>query len=505
MWNWGREGRLRRTWPQRLVIAFNVVCILAALTTAGTVALAKRKVSEIPRVDLSGTAFVGTKGLRSADPVNFLVVGADSDDGLAANDPVRKARGNVSGIRSDTIMVVRLEPKTGQAKVLSFPRDLWVDIPGHGKGRINQALEFSPTGKPALLIATLKQDFRIVVNHYVQVDFAGFKRLVGELGGVPIYFDTPVGDGAREGSSGLRVKNPGCTTLDETGALQYVRSRHFYRIIDGERVYDRTSDLARIGRQQDFIKRVLRRAVDQGVRNPVKLANFVDIAVNNITLDQQTKPRDLIALGAAFRNFDPSTLGTYGLPVVDTVHGGAEVLDLLEMKAEPILAQFRGTKSSDRPVEVDPATVTVQVRNGTNKTNQAATATSQLASVGFRTEAPDTSPAVMVTQVRYGPGREAQAALVARHLFARATLVPDARATRITVVTGPDFATVLSKARPAADVPVPTTTTTAATSTTTTVVSSTAVRGSTTTSPAVTTTTGKGFVPDAAPPGVDCG
>lgn len=503
MWNWGREGRLRRTWLQRLVIAFNVVCILAALTTAGLVGLGKRKVSQIPRVDLSRTAFAGSKGLRTTDPINFLVVGVDSDDGLPANDPVRKGRGNVTGIRSDTIMVVRLEPKTGRAKVLSFPRDLWVDIPGQGKGRINEALEFSPSGTPDLLIATLKQDYAIEVNHYVQVDFAGFKRLVGELGGIPIYFDTPVADGNREGSSGLRVDEAGCTVLDETGALQYVRSRHFYRIIDGERVYDRTSDLARIRRQQDFIKRVLRRAVDQGARNPAKLVAFVDIAVSNITLDEQTKPKDLVALGTAFRNFDPATLGTYNLPVEDTVHGGAEVLDLLEDEAQPILAQFRSTAAGQDLAAIDPATVTVQVLNGTDKSNQAATATDALGAIGFKTEAPDSSPTVMVTQLRYRPGQERQAALVARHLFARPRLVAVPDATAITVVTGPDFSTVLRTARPAGDVPVPTRTTTASTSTSTTTTrpSSTA----TTTASTTTTTDAKGYVPGPAPPGVECG
>lgn len=492
-------ARPRRTWPQRLLITFNVLCILAALTTAGTVAQAKRKVSQINRFDLTGTPFVGTKALSATDPVNFLVVGADSSQGLAANDPANAGRETVGGIRSDTIMIVRLEPKTRQARVLSFPRDLWVDIPGRGKGKINSALEFSPDGKPGLLIATLKQNFQIDVNHYVQVDFEGFKQLVRAVDGVPIYFPTPVHDGSSEGSSGLNIATAGCTKLDENGALNYVRSRHLYRVIDGKRVRDGSSDLGRISRQQDFMKRVIKRATKQGVRNPVKLVDFVNIAVGNIQLDQETSPRDLVALGTAFRNFDPQTLGTYSLPVSYATRQGQSVLDLIRPAAEPILAQFRATGAQASTSGLRPATVTVRVKNGTNTANQAASTTDALARIGFRTDPPGTDAPVMRTQVRYPPGQAAPAALVARHLSAQPDLIVDADVSVLTVVTGPDFVQVLPTARSAADVAVPTTSATSVSTTTRPSATTT-----TTTKASTTTTTAAGYVPIAPPRGVNC-
>ena len=496
------SARLRRTWPQRLLICFNVVCIVGALVAAGSIAYAKRKVDQVDRV-VFGNDQGWVEGNELADdaPRNFLLVGADTDDGLDANDPARAGRdATVGGIRSDTIMVVRVDPKAKQARILSFPRDLWVDIPGSGHQRINAALQF---GGPQLLTATIKQNFDIDINHYVQVDFAGFKHLVKLLGGVPVWFSTPV----RDTQSGLNVETSGCTTLDENGALSYVRARHFryYDEQAGRWKSDPTSDLGRISRQQDFIKRVLRRAIAQGARNPVKLKDYMDVGVANITLDQFTTPGDLVALAQAFKDFDPNTLQTESLPVVNATRGGAAVLDLQTGKAEPILAQFRGTgRTTTVDGSVDPSTVAVQVLNGSGKQDQAADASSVLASVGFKMQPPNSEAAVPRTEVRYMAGQEEQAALVARYLFADPVLVEDPDAAQITVVTGPDFGAAVTKPRPEADVPVPTTTTTAAT-TTTTAPAGTGTTATTAPAGSVTTTTVNGYVPQAPPAGESCG
>lgn len=491
---------LRRTWPQRLLIVFNVLCIVAALAGAASLAYAKREVGKIDRVVVGADGFVAGQGLKSDEPRNFLIVGADSDDGLAANDPARAGRDNtVAGIRSDTIMIVRIDPKTEQAKILSFPRDLWVNIPGSSANRINASLQF---GGPDLLISTIKANFGIDVNHYVQVDFAGFKSLVKLLGGVPVWFATPV----RDTQSGLNVETAGCTTLDENGALSYVRARHLrYQDENGRWVADPTSDLGRISRQQDFIKRVLRRAISQGARNPVKLTDFVNVGVRNIVLDKNTTPGDLIALGITFKNFDPSTLQTYSLPVTDVYRGGAAVLDLIDGPAEPILDMFRGTGTSATEGGISPATVAVQVLNGSGKQDQAANASQILNTVGFKMSAPGSAAAVDRTEVRYTPGMEAQAALVARHLYANVALIPDMEVSKITVVTGPDFIDALIDPRPAKDFPVPTTTTTT-TAPTTTVAPAPGATDTTAGSGTTTSTTAPtGFVPQAPPAGQSCG
>lgn len=491
-----KAPRLRRTWPQRLLICLNVICIVAALAGAGSLAYAKREVGKIDRVVIDANGFASSTGMKGDQPRNFLIVGADSDSGLDANDPAKAGRASVGGVRSDTIMIVRIDPKAKRAKVLSFPRDLWVNIPGNSPGRINSSLQF---GGPELLISTIKANFDIDVNHYVQIDFAGFESLVRLLGGIPVYFATPVRD-----QGGLNVENAGCNTLDPNGALAYVRARHLrYQNENGRWVSDPTSDLGRISRQQEFIKRVLRRAIKQGARNPVKLGDFINVGVQNITLDKNTTPGDLADLGVTFKNFDPNTLETYSLPVTDVYRGGAAVLDLVDAKAELILALFRGTGT---PAEggISPATVAAQVLNGSGKQDQASDASAVLATAGFKMTPPSSAPAVERTEVRYTPGMEAQAALVARHLFANAVLIPDIDVSKITVITGPEFVSALLEPRAEADVPVPTTTTT------TTVPGSTVPGASTTGGPsttaATTTTTAPvGYLPANPPAGETCG
>src|SRR5690606_36610047 len=145
------------------------------------------------------------------------------------------------------------------------------------------------------------------------------------------WFDAPVRD-----QGGLNIENAGCTTLDRVGALQYVRARHYQvQQPNGKWVSDPLSDLSRIQRQQDFIKRVLRRAVNQGVRSPEKLADFVGLGAEAITLDQGTTVNDLVSLGSAWRDFDPESLRSYTVPVRDIVRGGAQVLEVKKAEAEP--------------------------------------------------------------------------------------------------------------------------------------------------------------------------
>lgn len=497
-----RARRPRRTWPQRLLIGANCCFIVVALLAAGSLAYAKREVGKIDRYELTRLQSPNSPGFKSDAPRNFLIVGADSNDGLAANDPANAGRENVGGIRSDTIMVVRVDPKTTEAKVLSFPRDLWVDIPGKSRNRINTSLQF---GGPDLLIQTIKSNFGIDINHYVQVDFAGFEGLVKLLGGVPVYFATPVRD-----QGGLNVQTAGCTTLDQHSALAYVRARHLkYQNENGRWVSDPTSDLGRISRQQDFIKRVLKGAIKKGARNPRTMASLVDVGVKNINLDQNTTPGDLISLGTAFKSFDPNALKTYSLPVTDAVRGGAMVLDLQAGAAEPILALFRGTGEATGGGGLSPATVAVKVINGSGTQDQASAASKILTTAGFKMTPASSSPQVARTEVRYAPGMEAQASLVARHLFANPVLIADRDVSEITVVTGPDFKTALLDPRPEKDFPIPTTTTTTTEPTTSAAPGSSTSGSVSTTGPAAgatTTTAPVGFVPGAVPAGVEpCG
>ncbi|HRA34509.1 MAG TPA: LCP family protein, partial [Acidimicrobiales bacterium] len=287
------------------------------------------------------------------------------------------------------------------------------------------------------------------------------------IGGVPIWFPTPV----KDTYSGLLVEEPGCTVLDQNGALSYARSRHFhYKDERGRWRSDGSSDYGRMRRQQDLLRRVMHRAISKGARNPVVLSRMVETGVEHIELDPYTTAADLITLGRAFQRFDPDKLGQSSLTVREVYRGGADVLELDERASEPVLAQFRGTGGSgDR--EILPSTVTVRVLNGTGVQDQASELTDRFEELGFQVASPNSADPVWVTEVRYPPGSDAEAHLVARYLDAEPQLIPDPDVTEITVVTGPELVGVLDTPRPPEAVPTTTstsTTTTTSTSTTTT-------------------------------------
>ena len=470
-----------------MLLAFNCAVVLVLLTTAGGLTYVYSKYSQLPRVQLGS---VLSEQAGSDEPRNFLLVGVDSAANLAQDDPARDGRGNVGGLRSDTMMILRLDPGTERASLLSLPRDLWVPLASGGNQRLNSAIQ---NGGPGELIDTIEGYLGIPVHHYIQVDFAGFQELVDVIGGVDVYFADP----ARDSRSLLSIEEAGCVTLDGQQALSYVRSRHFQIYQDGRWRSDGSADLGRISRQQDFIVRALQGAVDNGVRNPVTLDRLVNAGLATVTVDDLLTADDIIDLGRAFRGFDPGALDLYSLPVVPSAVGGASVLRLVDDQAQPTLDRFRGTDAED----LRPADVRVLVLNGSGVTGQASAAADELAGAGFGSVGAGEAERFDFTEtvVRYVAGGEAKAALVARYLdpSARLELVEGPLGADVAVVTGQDYAGVLATPRP----PDPATTATTTASTVPSSTTTTTSDGSSSSS--TTSTTVVGFVPEV-PPGVDC-
>ncbi|HEX5946628.1 MAG TPA: LCP family protein, partial [Acidimicrobiales bacterium] len=148
-------------------------------------------------------------------PVNILLVGSDSRDGEGAAGDAE-----VDGKRTDTIMIMRLDPQSEQVAVLSLPRDLWLPIADTGESaRINSA--YNAPGEEQVLVDTIRDELQIDINHWIEVDFAGFRELVDSIGGVTLYFDHAL----RDRDAGLHVYDLGCVHLDGETALAYARSR----------------------------------------------------------------------------------------------------------------------------------------------------------------------------------------------------------------------------------------------------------------------------------------
>jgi LCP family protein required for cell wall assembly len=331
-----RTSKPRRSWPQRLLIGFNVCVIVVALSTAAVLGYVNTKLASVQRLALSGA-------LTEPDPTpgapqNFLLVGTDSDLGLDANDPALQGRGEVTGARGDTIMILHVDPRAHSAALLSLPRDLWVEIAGQGiHAKINSALGVGGGGTagPATLISTIEENFDIPINHYVEVDFAGFENLIRAIDGVPIYFDTGIRDYDPEDGrahTAIEIPGPGCYTLDPEQALAYARSRHMqYQTVPGDPSTwrnDNGNDLGRIQRQQDFVRRVLQRAIAKGIRDPLIMNDLVNAGVESVRMDENLSAGAIIDLGRTFRNFDPNDLVTSQLPVYPETINAAAALKL---------------------------------------------------------------------------------------------------------------------------------------------------------------------------------
>ena len=282
--------------------------------------------------------------LVSAAATNILIVGSDTNPCAASGSPGSTPGGG----RTDTIMVLRLDPSNARAAVLSFPRDLWVDIPGMGKGRINAAFT---TNDPQRLIETLWQNFGVPVDHFIQIDFCAFTKLIDALGGVHV----PLPYAVRDDHTGLNA-GPGCTSFSGQAALAYVRSRHLnYLDASGRWREDSSADLGRIARQQDLLRRTLSDAVADGVFRPSVIRALYAAFTDDLVVDTGLTIDKLIELLGAARNVTPRDIRGYQIKATGRIIAGSDVLvwnkDSPEVQAT--LDVFRGAVPMPGPVPDD--------------------------------------------------------------------------------------------------------------------------------------------------------
>jgi len=298
--------------------------------TGGTLIAAREAIDTVQRVE-----GVGDVLSPPGSPVeNFLLVGSDSRAGSDPSSPDYGGIGSeadVSGTRSDTIMVLSRDRSSGEAALLSIPRDLYVDIAGErGPGRINGAYNDGP----AVLVQTVQQELDLPIHHYVEIDFSGFKSLVDAIGGVELCFFYPT----RDVNTGLNVPEGGCHVMDGVQALAYARSRKHEQFIDGDWRLDGTADLGRTVRQQDFVNRALRTALDEVTSNPFRAGDVLRAGGGALRIDGEL---DVLSAAGSLRTAVGGGLATVALPVVGDEVGGASVLRLAD-GAQDVLAAFRG-------------------------------------------------------------------------------------------------------------------------------------------------------------------
>jgi len=365
----GRSRRPRRTWKQRVVLSSGAVVAVLCLLSASAVLYVRSWYSGLHRVKIVHATSVPsaedpsatvpptaaeakdapgptvTSVLYVSPPskaMNILLTGSDGRSCIDPASPYAGAflgAGTNTGSRSDTIIVVRVEPATKQLGLLSFPRDLWVTIAGtNRKDKINAA--FKPDD-PSLLIQTIEANFGIRIDHYVGVDFCAFKSMVDAVGGISIPFEHP----ARDLHTGLNVIDPGCHAMSGDEALAYVRSRYYEYQLAGHWMTDGTSDYGRIARQQDFVRRLVAKTLAAGVTNPLTAKHLLDVAKSSdVRIDDTLSLTDMIRLGNSLRDVGLQHASSYRLEGQGRVIGGNDVIvpDLTSAPAQAILARFRG-------------------------------------------------------------------------------------------------------------------------------------------------------------------
>ena len=432
-----QKAALRRTWPQRLVVLASLVVIVAAVASAQTVHYVVEYWEEYDPVYIPDTVQYGRELLRPdtepGEPVNFLVVGTDSSIDVRSDAGADGAGGVASGGRAlaDVIMLLRLDPGAKSAWVLSIPRDLWAEIPGAQDHKINSALLI---GGAPLLLATVSSMFDVEINHYVEMDFAGFQQVVDALGGVPVWFSHPV----RDPKSHLSIETPGCHVLGGEQALQYVRSRTYTEFIDGRWRITGGDDFARIARQQDFLVLALDRAISRGARNPTTILGMIEGGAAFVSFDQDLTLGELVSLAQDFSDFNPENLQRQSLEV-HTLYwpdGRYKGEAAYTQANEPVLGVFRGVADAVSPPEVS---LTVAGFNEFNREDAATT----LAGEGFQVLGSLASPAIPETVVLHGSGDADAAMAVARYLDPVPYVVADEGVDGVVVVLGADYRGVL--------------------------------------------------------------
>jgi LCP family protein required for cell wall assembly len=413
-----KPRKQRRTWPQRLTIFAAFACFAAAgVLAGGQWVLSQRQLAPLAdttsqrdgatQLEIvvpdptssatsqdSATATLPTLPattvpdaplvLAEPDAANFLVVGADNGD--CAGDPLIEDRTDL-GERSDTIMVWRANPKTNELAVLSFPRDLYGEFPSGRKNRINAAFK---RDDPSELQEVLNLNFGVQVDHYVQIDFCAFRRLVQAVGGVQIPFQYPARDKPSNGNPALfEVDQTGCVNLDGDTALAYVRSRH-YQYEDppgsGHWISDPTSDFGRISRQQDFLRRVLSKVINDGLYDPDVARALITANRKYIVTDPDLTVRRMLEFANALKNFDPASVTTYRIDSTPhTTSDGADV-EIPQIKSknmQAILAVFRGEATlASAPQQEFSTTTTIAHDTTTTSTTTSTTSTTPGGSKG---------------------------------------------------------------------------------------------------------------------------
>jgi LCP family protein required for cell wall assembly len=273
--------------PRRIFGVLAVIVALVLVAGLGTYFYLNSKLTRQNfLVDYSGRPSPGSG-------TNWLIAGSDSRQGLTKRQERRYSTGQLDATgygRSDTILILHI-PVSGKPLLISLPRDSYVQIPGYGLNKINAAFSF---GGPKLLAETVQNNTGLYINHFMDIGFGGFVRVVDAVGGVRMCLVHGLNDRA----SGLHLHR-GCQVLNGGDALAYVRDRHNFA----------TQDLQREQDQRIFLKALLSKLTSPGVLlNPFSVLPAASGAVGTLTVDKGTSLYQLYGFAQAMRSPQTTTV-----------------------------------------------------------------------------------------------------------------------------------------------------------------------------------------------------
>ncbi|WP_017545083.1 LCP family protein [Nocardiopsis prasina] len=345
--------------------------------------------------------------------LNILVIGSDVRSGENAD------YGAAEGERPDTMLIASINVDNGAATLVNLPRDLMVDLPGCDavdgyegmqpqEGMISSVMTFGGVGCQWKVV---EQVTGVHLDHFLMMDFVGFKDMVDSIGGVEMCIPEPVDD-----PKAHLVLDAGLQTLDGEDSLGFVRSR--YSQGDG-------SDLSRIDRQQEFMGAMLREVLSSEVMtSPVTITRFLGAVTDSITTDEQLTVDTMADIAISMREVDLDRVQFV------TVPNGAHPADenrIIMSDAAPALFEAINngadladgddgdSEATSEEVSVEPGDVAVEVVNNTGIEGLALEIQSVLVDEGFvvtGTGNPE-ERAPEATTVFHGPGDEEAAELLA--------------------------------------------------------------------------------------------
>jgi LCP family protein required for cell wall assembly len=389
---------------------------------------------------------------------NFLIVGSDTRAGAKPEDGVGDPNTeNTQGARSDVLMLAHIPADRKRMVVVSVPRDLlikrpkcerWDPTTGQYTGDTLDAAEDVKAnepyavGGPKCVSAFMTELTGLEINHFISVDFNGFKGMVDAIGTVPVCVAKPMDDE----ELGMLFDKPGKYEINGTKALDYVRARK----VEGEN----KTDFDRVKRQQQFLSSLLRKALSSEILlNPGKLNGFLN-AFAASTVGQHIGVNEMLTLAQSLQSLEAGRVSFVTVPH-DTDEGPTKShddnLELLKEAETKALFQaiIDGTPLPDETPDtttpdpnktsqaapppgpkqgkiIDPKGLKVQVRNGDPDNGGAAGETSAtLRQLGYEVVISDNAPPADKTVIKYGIGGE-DAAATLQSSVPGATLVFDA-------------------------------------------------------------------------------